>query len=181
MERFALAAVILPVLAAAPAQQAIAELSRRDFTMIDAQPNGMAELYADYPSVLRDYVAAMDGYRMLKPDRSPSGFAYPLIARNEALVEGPWAWAATNGSTVRRLQTGGFRLTVGDYLVNWFVEVDCQDIGWPMFSCGDGRQREMSSPNLTTLVFDGVEYKRVLPTGQQPAPAEAAQQAPGTE
>lgn len=164
MERFALAAVLLAVLSAAPAQQAAAELSRRDFTMIDGQTRGMGKLYASYPRIVRDYVAAMDDYRALRLYRNSAGFAYPLIAPSDAATAArSWTWTASNGSAVRRLKSGGFRLTVGEYFGNWFAEVDCRDVGWPVFSCGDGRQRKMSSPDLTILTFDGVEYVRAQP------------------
>jgi hypothetical protein len=33
-----------------------------------------------------------------------------------------------------------------------------------MFLCSDGKERKMSAPDASTMVFDGVEYKRLSPS-----------------
>jgi hypothetical protein len=113
----------------------------------------------DRPSVVADYSAAMAHYRMILSERAESnGYVANFIARGPH----PWTWRAADGRTVRRIGHGVFRLTVGDCLSSLCVEIDCQDIGWPEFECSDGHTRKMAAPDLATVIFDGITYRRDL-------------------
>ena len=59
-----------------------------------------------------------------------------------------------------RLKDGTFRIFLGNYFGNWFTELDCAILEWPMIDCSDGKKRKMSAPDMTTMILDGVEYRR---------------------
>jgi hypothetical protein len=151
--------VLAAVLAGQDAWQP-ADLNR--VTMLDTRPQGMAALY-DAESVVARYVAAMMRYRMVFEREDFSQLAYPFIFQDHPYSGMPWTWTASDGATVRRLPNGAFRITSSTYLGNLFTEVTCEDAGWPMFACSDGRKRQMSAPDLSTIIFDGTKYVRVLP------------------
>lgn len=83
--------------------------------------------------------------------------------RNDRPFEIPFMWVANDGSSIRRMGDGVFRLTVASAHRDWFTLIHCHAAGWPMFYCSDGRERQMAAPDLATTIFDGVTYRRVLP------------------
>jgi hypothetical protein len=98
-----------------------------------------------------------------------SASAYPSDA--PFVSSGPqWRWRAEIGGTLRRVEEGRFVLTTGDCVGSFCVDIRCDAAGWPRFSCSDGRTREMSAPDLATVIFDGVTYTRTLPPLLEPVP-----------
>lgn len=98
--------------------------------------------------------------------------------RNDQPFEIPFMWVADDGSSIRRMEDGVFRLTVASKNSDWFSPIHCHAAGWPMFYCSDGRERQMAAPDLATTIFDDVTYRRVLP--QQNA-VSSAPAAPGVD
>jgi hypothetical protein len=113
--------------------------------------------FFDHSPVVIGYSAAMSHYRTLLSERATSyGLAGSFIA------PGPnrWTWRAADGSTVRRVDEGVFRLTIGDCLSSLCIAIDCHDSGWPQFECRDGLTRKMAAPDFSTLIFEGATYRR---------------------
>ncbi|MFU0506095.1 hypothetical protein [Pseudaminobacter sp. NGMCC 1.201702] len=125
----------------------------------------IAASYADKPAVLIAYVAAMRSYGAAAEREGVTSLADTLVARDRP-PSIPWTWTAANGDSVRRVEEGVFRLSTGDYLDNWFTEVECRMDEWPLFLCSDGKERRMSAPDLGTMIFQGIEYTRPLPEEQ---------------
>ena len=72
------------------------------------------------------------------------------------------AWRAADGSLLQGFAgTGGFRVTVGNCLARFCAASECSDVGWPLYSCSDGRKRKMSVTDFVTVSFDGVSYRRL--------------------
>jgi hypothetical protein len=71
-------------------------------------------------------------------------------------------WRAADGSLLQGFAgTGGFRVTVGNCLARFCAASECSDVGWPLYSCSDGRKRKMSATDFVTASFDGVSYRRL--------------------
>jgi len=117
--------------------------------------------FLDHPAVVTGYSAAMSDYRTLLSERATGN---GLTGHFIAPAPNPWTWRAADGSTVRRVDNGVFRLTIGDCLSSLCVSIDCQDSGWPQFECRDGLTRKMAAPDFSTLIFDGVTYQRESPS-----------------
>lgn len=103
-----------------------------------------------------DHAAAMTQHRW-------KGGDYHLW-RRDLPFETPWLWIAEDGGSLRRLGDGLFRLSTASASRDWFFETQCHHAGWPLFYCLDGRERQMSAPDLSTTIFGDVTYRRVLPT-----------------
>lgn len=118
----------------------------------------MALLYSARPAVLIDYVAAMRRYEAAAGrDEHPEN---PFQEPGELRAREPWTWTAANGDVVRRLREGVFVVWSGNYLGNWFTDVECTILEWPAFLCTNGQTWKMSAPDPDTMIFDDVEYKR---------------------
>jgi hypothetical protein len=136
-----------------------AEAQGKATTHLLARHGPMAFLH--HPPVVTDYSAAMTHYRTLLSERATgNGLAGYFIAP----APNRWTWRAADGSTVRRVDNGVFRLTIGDCLSSLCIAIDCQDSGWPQFECRDGLTRKMAAPDFSTLIFDGVTYQRESPS-----------------
>jgi len=158
--RSAAAAVL--AFAALPVLTLAAEDSRGHAALFDDRPTGMTVLYRGIPSAIADYSAAMMRYRTAYAREKGKALAFALIRPDEP-AGGAWTWVAEDGSVVRRLKDGAFLLVLTRQPGNWFVEVRCEPVSWPLFACSDGRVREMSAPDLHTMVLDGITYSRALP------------------
>ncbi|WP_157019537.1 hypothetical protein [Mesorhizobium xinjiangense] len=133
-------------------------------SMLDGRQQGIPALYSGKTTVIGHYVTAMMRYRAEQiGSTGPTPFAHRLITSSLPDPGTTWTWAANDGSTVRRVDHGIFRITSSDRLGNLFVSIDCLDAGWPSFWCSDEREREMAAPDPSTIQFGGFEYKRVLP------------------
>jgi hypothetical protein len=108
------------------------------------------------------YAAAMLNYRQIGLTGGPPVDAYPLLPGTTKLDELAWVWVAPDGSHVQRLNRGLFRIYQRDPTANWYRTVDCRALQWPNFVCSDGREREMSAPTTTRIVFDGANYERAF-------------------
>lgn len=131
---------------------------------------GITALYARWPGAAISYPTAMTRYRHAVERENLPPRTYPFVLTAQPPYGGPWTWTALNGSHVRRMADGAMHLSLTELLGNWFVEIDCRDAGWPIFSCNDGIERIAAAPRPETLVIDGVEFSRVLPS-EPPAPA----------
>jgi hypothetical protein len=120
----------------------------------------MAALYAGRPAVLVEYVAAMRRYQAAAAGADESGLAIRLEMSAEPPQNEPWTWIAASGDSVRRVKAGMFKLSTGNYLGNWYSDIECLVVEWPTFLCSDDRKRKMSAPNSETVIFEGVEFKR---------------------
>jgi hypothetical protein len=126
-------------------------------------PDSSLARYAGQKAVLAKYAAAMARHReRLMDPKITIGLAGPL---SHAVGE-RWTWLAADGSAVRRLDDGTFSLTSGDCVRILCLETKCIGAGWPLFVCEDGRQRTMSAPDFSTVIFDGITFQRRAP----PAP-----------
>ncbi|MCT7378052.1 hypothetical protein [Chelativorans salis] len=162
---------VLLLAVAVTGSSASGEEQRGRFRVFDNGPGEMAALYADRPSIVADYAAAMSRYRMVAEVADFKPLAYPFLSSRSVIAKEPWTWMAPDGSVVRRLRIGLFRINAADSLGNWFTDIECVDAGWPVFECSDGRTRRMSAPDGETMIFGGVEYKREL---SQPAAKDGA-------
>lgn len=75
----------------------------------------------------------------------------------------PFFWEAQDGSTIRRMPGGSFRMEVWSATTNWTSFVACEPAGWPAYLCSDGAMHEMSAPDLSTVIFGGRTFARTLP------------------
>jgi hypothetical protein len=114
----------------------------------------------DQKAAQAKYAAAMARYREHLVDiENPGGLAGPLSpAAGER-----WTWLAADGSIIRRLDDRTFSLISGDCVRILCLETNCIGAGWPLFVCEDGRQRTMSAPNFSTVIFDGITFRRIPP------------------
>ena len=83
---------------------------------------------------LTSIVSGKSEIATLYADRQAVVVDYVMAMRRYEVPTGPWTWVGANG-----------------------------DSEWPMFLCSDGKERKMSAPDPSTMVFDGVEYKRLPP------------------
>ena len=144
MKRASIATVLLCSIVPAKAEGGLAaKWVGPDLASIVSGKSDIVTLYADRQAVVVDYVMAMRRYEV------PTG---------------PWTWVGANGDSVRRIGNDVFRVFLGNYAGNWFTELECIALEWPMFLCSDGKERKMSAPDPSTMVFDGVEYKRLSPS-----------------
>lgn len=74
----------------------------------------------------------------------------------------PFFWEADDGSTIRRMADGSFRVEIWTAAHNWTQFVMCQPAGWPLYTCEDGTAHEMAAPNLNTVDFAGRVFSRNL-------------------
>lgn len=125
-------------------------------------PTGIAALYRDASPVVADYSAAMMRYRAAYQGEAGAPLAFRLIRPDEP-IGGAWTWAAEDGSIVKRVKKGTYLVVRTDRPGNWFVELQCRSASWPKFTCSDGRVREMSAPDLNTMVLNGTTYSRIMP------------------
>lgn len=75
----------------------------------------------------------------------------------------PFFWEAEDGSTIRRMPDGSFRMEIWSAAANWTRYVFCEAAGWPSYSCTDGSMQDMSAPDLSTVIFAGRTFTRTLP------------------
>lgn len=123
-------------------------------------PDWLLARYTDQKAALAKYAAAMARYReRLKDIENPVGLAGPF----SPAVGERWTWLAADGSVVRRSDDGTFSLTSGDCVRLFCLETNCIGAGWPLFVCEDGRPRTMSAPDFSTVVFDGITFRRTPP------------------
>lgn len=73
-----------------------------------------------------------------------------------------WIWAAESGDTVQRVSTDSYRMLSGNCFTRTCTWIMCRPRAWPTFTCDDGRNRKMSAPDLSTMIFDGIKYRRVV-------------------
>ncbi len=162
MRRLVLAALL--AVAATPFSGATEALRAQRVSMLDGGAHGIAILYAGKTTVVGHYIAAMMRYRADQLEGSgPTPFSHRLMTTSWPDPGTAWTWAAADGSTVRRIDHGIFRLTYSERPGNLLVSIDCLDAGWPTFWCSDDRERQMSAPAPSTITFGGLEYRRVLP------------------
>jgi hypothetical protein len=120
-------------------------------------PDWSLARYTGQNEALARYAATMARYRERLVDVENSvGLAGPI---SPAMGE-RWTWLAADGSVVRRLNDGTFSLTAGDCVRILCHETTCIGAGWPLFVCEDDRQRKMSAPDFSTVIFDGVTFRR---------------------
>lgn len=144
MKRASIATILLCSIIPAKAEGGLAaKRAGPDPTSIVSGKSDIATLYAARQAVVVEYVTAMRRYE------GPTG---------------PWTWVGANGDSVHRMGNGVFRVSLGNCACNWFTELECTALEWPMFLCSDGKERKMSAPDPSTMVFDGVEYKRLTPS-----------------
>lgn len=167
MKRIAIIAALLAFPAPAAAR------STTGVWLLDHAAAGLSALYGETSTAIADYSAAMLRYRTSDRALDFAGRGYPFVWRG-APVGGTWTWAAADGSALRRTGKGAFLLVLADRPGNIFVEITCLDAGWPQFACSDERIREMSAPDLTTIVFDDIVFSRSLGMQEPPPSAEAA-------
>lgn len=174
MRRASIAATLVLAMLPARAESLIEKWKAFDPTRIASDNSDMATLHADQRAVVA-YVAAMRRYQAAAGQSNPEHYASSFLPTDRPMASAPWTWTASDGDTVRRMENGAFRVFLGNYFGNWFTELDCAILEWPMFHCSDGKKRKMSAPDPTTMILDGVEYRRFLPTYQGPV-EHAAQQ-----
>ncbi len=125
--------------------------------------SAVADLHPYQRAVLVAYVAAMRRYEAAAGNTKTERIARAFLPRDQPFVGEPWTWIASNGDLVRREEIGTFGVFRGNYPTNWFTKFDCLILEWPMFLCSDGKMRKMSAPDSSTMILDGVEYKRFAP------------------
>jgi hypothetical protein len=125
------------------------------------EPFGMAALYDNRPDLALRYHLAMLQYRWTGENGFPRG-GYPILDEGRPFAM-PWLWADEDGRTLRRMGNGVFRLATSSPQNDLFAELECYGFEWPNFFCTDGQERTMAAPDLSLIVFDGKEYRRVLP------------------
>lgn len=122
------------------------------------RPVSMTALYSGKPALIIDYVAAMRRFEAAAGREEHPENAFQKL--DQAGVQEPWTWTAADGDTVRRLKEGVFKVSRGDYLGNWFTDLECTILEWPTFLCADGQTWKMSAPDAGTVIFGEVEYRR---------------------
>ena len=117
-----------------------------------------------------DLATAMAHYRWLG-EEGLAAQGYRLW-RKDMPFEMRWFWAAEDGGAIRRVGDGMFRITRTTRHRDWFFNTNCYAIGWPLFACDDGWERQMSAPDLSTIIFDDVRYTRILTVSDTSPPAD---------
>lgn len=108
-----------------------------------------------------DHAIAMAQYRWMGEQGFPHR-AY-RVQHRDLPFDVPWFWASEDGGAVRRIGDGVFRYIRSSPGRDWYFATTCYAQAWPLFGCDDGWERQMSAPDLLTIVFDDVHHKRVLP------------------
>ena len=126
--------------------------------LLSSQPVGLQQPDEDDLRFLAEHSTAMTQQRW-------RGESY-RIWRSDQPFEIPFMWVADDGSSIRRMGDGVFRVTVASMYRDWFSLIHCHAAGWPMFYCSDGQERQMAAPDLATTIFDHVTYRRVLPRNE---------------
>jgi hypothetical protein len=123
----------------------------------------MATAYAGGSDLITAYTTGMARIRLNLAGRSSqTGLAAPLEPWSLRAEFRARTWRAADGSLLQGFAgTGGFRVTVGNCLARFCAASECSDVGWPLYSCSDGRKRKMSATDFVTASFDGVSYRRL--------------------
>lgn len=127
--------------------------------VVPAQSSTLA-LYANREAVIVDYATAMRQFRATAEREGYRNLAAIFLPNDRPVRQERYTWVAQNGDSIRRTGDGVFRLARGNYRQNWFFEVECRVIDWPMLYCTDDQQRMMSAPDERTVIFDGVSFTR---------------------
>lgn len=151
--------LLLAVLPARAENPAFAWSTLTQEDMAPAQPGTLA-LYANLEAVIVDYAAAMRQIRAAAEREGNSNLPPIFLPNDRPGRMERYTWVAQNGDFIRRTGNGVFRLIRGNYRQNWFFEVECRVIDWPMLYCNDDQQRTMSAPDERTVIFDGVTFTR---------------------
>jgi hypothetical protein len=128
--------------------------------------SAIGQRYAGNEIVIARYATAMRRYKAAAERSEFDRLAISFLPRDNTGTLEPFTWIADNGDMVRRMGDGIFRLMAGDPLGNWYTETTCQVTLWPTFYCSDDRERVMAAPDLQTMVFDGVTFRRPYPASQ---------------
>lgn len=163
---FGAALVAAVVMAPAPGGAASHGWATLALARAGAEQASVAHLYAGREQVVSQYALAMQRYRTAAARSERDRLSIALMPRQVSPVLEPFTWVADNGDTVRRVEDGVFALALGNPLGNWYTEIRCRVIEWPRLYCDDGRERPMSAPDLSTMIFDGVAYHRPYPSSQ---------------
>ena len=123
----------------------------------------IASAYAGGSDLVTAYTTGMARIRLNLAGRaSQTGLAAPLEPWSLRAEFRARTWRAADGSLLQGFAgTGGFRVTVGNCLARFCAASECSDVGWPLYSCSDGRKRKMSATDFVTASFDGVSYRRL--------------------
>jgi hypothetical protein len=130
--------------------------------VLGARFESLVNLYANTPETVADYASASMRFQ-LGATRGLFSDARPLVPTGEPPFFIPWLWATPDGATIRKLQDGTFVVTSARLLGNWYTAMRCYSAGWPAYYCEDSRERLMSAPDASTIIFDEVVYSRVMP------------------
>ena len=163
IRRASAAFMLVQAMLPARAEGLIEKWKTVDFGGTSSVRSDVANLYPRQREVMVAYVAAMRRYEAAAGNTKTERIARAFRPRDQPFVGEPWTWIASNGDLVRREEIGTFGVFRGNYPTNWFTKFDCSILEWPMFLCSDGRTRKMSAPDPTTMILDGVEYKRFAP------------------
>lgn len=151
-------------LAAAIMLQALASASAAGGSsprLLDPAPIGMLKPDGKTLSYRADHAIAMAQYRWMGEQGFPArGYR---VQHKDLPFDVPWFWASEDGGAIRRVGDGVFRFTRTSPRRDWYFDTTCHAQAWPLFGCDDGWERQMSAPDLLTIVFDEVRYTRVLP------------------
>ena len=164
-------ALMLPAAAAGASE--IGQRSLRP--LIGPRAEGLASLYVDRPATIADYVTALTRFRA-GVQQGLFREASPLVPAADPPTFVPYLWTTDDGSAIRKLSDGSFVVARSSLFRNWHTETRCFGADWPNFSCGDDAQHTMAAPDLTTIIFDGIEYTRFMPAvgdaplGDEPLP-----------
>jgi hypothetical protein len=90
----------------------------------------------------------------------PLSVAVDLALPRPSII--PFFWEADDGSTIRRMPDGTFRMEIWSAATNWTSYHFCEPAGWPSYVCMDGTIHEMSAPDLSTVIFAGRTFTRTL-------------------
>ena len=126
-------------------------------------PSIAATTYSANPDIVTAYSTEMSRYRLRFGSDSSFGILPVQLSPTQLRPEfRAWTWRAEDGSLLQGFKgSAGFRLTSGNCLSRICAGAECNDDGWPMFKCSDGRRRRMEAVDFTTAIFDGVRYVRL--------------------
>jgi len=127
----------------------------------------IARLYAGRETIIAQYTVAMRRYKAAGERSIGERMAISFQPSDCLPMLEPFTWIAASGDMVRRVGDGTFVLSAGNQLGNWYQDISCQVTLWPTLFCSDFRERTMSAPDLETVIFDGVEFKRPYPVVQE--------------
>lgn len=140
--------------------------------------------YMGAQGIPSSYAAAMTWYRAASQDEYAQfrALAFNWHGKERLPDFLRWTWVAPNGDLVTRVGKGLFRVSFGNYRVNWFWELACQLVSWPssnieaVIACDDDKQRTMLIPGDGTIVVDNIQYRRVFQIDEAPQADEAAEE-----